>query len=137
MSALEIASRYTAFAVIATICNLSAQRLGLFVFSGAYELVVAMALGTAVGLVVKYLLDKHWIFGDRSTGVSAHARRFSLYSFAGLFTTILFWGFEVSFWTIWLTDAMREVGAVLGLSIGYFLKYQLDKRFVFDRPRTG
>jgi hypothetical protein len=26
---------------------------------------------------------------------------------------------------------MRYIGGVLGLSIGYYIKYQLDKRFVF------
>ena len=36
---------------------------------------------------------------------------------------------------IWQTDLMRELGAVIGLAIGYVVKFQLDKRFVF-RP-TG
>ncbi|MEL7013152.1 MAG: GtrA family protein, partial [Pseudomonadota bacterium] len=31
----------------------------------------------------------------------------------------------------WRTDLMRELGAVIGLTIGYVTKYQLDKRFVF------
>ena len=26
---------------------------------------------------------------------------------------------------------MRELGAILGLTIGYIIKYKLDKRFVF------
>jgi hypothetical protein len=32
------------------------------------------------------------------------------------------------------TDAMREIGAVIGLAIGYFVKYNLDKRYVFCNP---
>ncbi|MDC1270063.1 GtrA family protein, partial [Amylibacter sp.] len=38
---------------------------------------------------------------------------------------------ETAFWLVWQTYAMRELGAVLGLSIGYVVKYNLDRRFVF------
>jgi len=31
----------------------------------------------------------------------------------------------------WQTDAMRELGAVIGLSFGYVIKYRLDRVFVF------
>ena len=34
----------------------------------------------------------------------------------------------------WKTDLMREVGAVLGLAVGYVIKYTLDRRFVFREP---
>ena len=34
------------------------------------------------------------------------------------------------------TEAMRYVGAVIGLSIGYVAKYRLDKRFVFINGAT-
>ncbi len=49
----------------------------------------------------------------------------------GLVTTAIFWGTETAFWLIWGTDLMREVGAVLGLSVGYVTKYLLDRRYVF------
>ena len=91
----------------------------------------AVAAGTIVGLVLKYILDKRWIFGDMSVGVKAHSKRFSLYTAMGLITTAIFWGMETAFWLVWQTDAMRELGAVLGLSIGYVVKYNLDRRFVF------
>ncbi len=92
---------------------------------------LAIAAGTAVGLAVKYLLDKRWIFQDLSTGARAHARRFSLYAAIGLVTTAIFWGAEALAWAIWGTPAAREIGAVLGLSLGYLAKYRFDRRFVF------
>ena len=48
-------------------------------------------------------------------------------------STLIFWAFELSF--DWLFEAryMRYVGAIIGLSIGYGLKYILDKQFVFVR----
>lgn len=133
--ALSLILRYSAFAVVATIANLAMQRL---VLAGAGHLALAIGLGTLVGLVVKYLLDKRWIFNDRRGGVATHSRQFGLYSLMGVATTLIFWGFEYGFWVIWQTDTMREVGAVIGLAIGYVTKYNLDRRFVFhDNAQTS
>jgi putative flippase GtrA len=49
----------------------------------------------------------------------------------GIVTTAIFWITETAFWLHWQTEAMRELGAVIGLMIGYTVKYQLDRRFVF------
>ncbi len=95
-----------------------------------------MVTGTAIGLVVKYLLDKRWIFDDRATGLAAHGRRFSLYTAMGLVTTAIFWATETAFWLTWGTHLAREVGAVLGLAVGYWVKYHLDRRFVFAHGDT-
>ena len=67
--------------------------------------------------------------------MKAHSKKFSLYTAMGLITTAIFWGTETVFWLIWQTDAMRELGAVLGLSVGYVVKYNLDRRFVFTDNR--
>lgn len=123
--------RYAAFALIATAANLLAQRLVLAWGTSGATLALAIAVGTAVGLVVKYALDKRWIFYDREGGLQAHKRKFGLYTAMGLVTTAIFWGMETAFWLIWHTDFMRELGAVIGLSIGYIVKYSLDRKFVF------
>ena len=91
----------------------------------------AVLVGTLVGLVIKYVLDKRWIFFDVGTGLKQHGRKFGLYTAMGLITTAIFWSTESAFWFIWRTEAMRELGAVLGLTVGYVVKYQLDRRFVF------
>ena len=131
MSLTTLVLRYSAFAVIATVLNLATQRLILGALPGAYSLFVAIFFGTLIGLIVKYILDKRWIFQDMRGGVSNHSKQFGLYSLMGIATTLIFWGFEYSFWVIWQTDMMREVGAVIGLAIGYVTKYNLDRRFVF------
>jgi putative flippase GtrA len=136
MSRAELVIRYGLFAAIATVANLAAQRAVLAGLGDARGFVPAMMAGTAVGLVVKYLLDKRWIFGDRSRGLAAHGRKFTLYSLMGVATTFLFWAVETAFWLAWRTDAMRELGAVIGLAIGYTIKYRLDRRFVFAEVRT-
>lgn len=123
--------RYGFFAVIATVANLAAQRLVLTLGQTAFLFALAVAVGTGVGLVVKYVLDKRWIFHDTSTGLKNHGRKFGLYTAMGLITTAIFWGSETVFWMVWKTHEMREVGAILGLAVGYVVKYNLDRRFVF------
>lgn len=136
MSRTTLALRYAAFAALAVLANLAAQRLVLAGTSdtGSISFVLALGTGTLVGLVVKYLLDKRWIFYDRSSGIQAHTTRFALYSAMGLVTTAIFWVSETLFWLVGGTEFAREVGAVLGLTVGYVVKYELDRRFVFDAP---
>ena len=127
--------RYAGFAVLAVVANLAAQRLVLL---GAdpvtpTRFAAAMAVGTLVGLVVKYLLDKRWIFYDQTSGAKAQGAQFLLYSAMGVVTTAIFWVSETAAWMIWGTEAAREAGAVLGLSVGYITKYLLDRRYVFNR----
>lgn len=132
MTVSVLVLRYVAFAVIAAAANLMAQRLVLHGYFLDATLIHAMVAGTVVGLVVKYLLDKRWIFHDQSTGVAAHGRRFSLYTLMGIVTTLLFWGVEAAFWHVGRSEMARESGAALGLGLGYLLKYHLDRRFVFS-----
>ncbi|ODM49014.1 polysaccharide biosynthesis protein GtrA [Ruegeria sp. PBVC088] len=129
--------RYAGFAVLATLANLATQRLVLLAGDGGTAFALAVGAGTLVGLVVKYLLDKRWIFYEDATGLRAHGRKFTLYTVMGIVTTAVFWGTETAFWIFWKTDVMRELGAVLGLTIGYVIKYNLDRRFVFTDARLG
>lgn len=131
MTRTTLLLRYIAFAIVATVANLATQRLVLAFGDSFILFAVAVGAGTLVGLVIKYILDKRWIFLDTSTGVKAHSQKFMLYTVMGLVTTAIFWGTETAFWLIWKTDLMRELGAIIGLSIGYIVKYNLDRRFVF------
>ena len=134
MSGGTLLIRYAVFAVLATLANLGAQRLVLMAGEGPALFALAVFAGTALGLVVKYALDKRWIFADTETGLRAHSRKFGLYTAMGLVTTAIFWASETAFWLIWQTHTAREVGAVLGLAVGYAVKYHLDRRFVFTGP---
>jgi putative flippase GtrA len=127
-----IAARYSLFAAVATLVNLASQWLGLQVYGGPWALPLAMAVGTAAGLAAKYLLDKRWIFNDRTTGLWTHTRKFSLYTLMGVVTTAIFWGTELLFDAVSPDGKMRFLGGALGLTIGYALKYQLDNHFVFE-----
>ena len=129
--------RYALFAVIATAANLGMQRLVFLAGETGVHFVLAVVAGTGVGLAIKYLLDKRWIFYDQTTGLAAQRDQFVLYTVMGLATTAIFWGTETAFWLIWQTAAMRETGALIGLTIGYVVKYNLDRRFVFTDARLA
>ena len=134
MNRSVLALRYIAFAVVATAVNLATQRVVMGFADPGDAYYPALMAGTLLGLLVKYLLDKRWIFADPSQGLSAHGRKFSLYTLMGVATTVVFWGTETAFWLGWHTQTAREVGAILGLTVGYFVKYRLDRRFVFTQP---
>ena len=135
MTLQTLVVRYASFAALATIANLTAQRLVLWLGDSTTMFAVAVGTGTFVGLLIKYLLDKRWIFEDHSSGFKAHSRKFSAYTALGMMTTGIFWGTETAFWLHWQSDTMRELGAIIGLSIGYIIKYNLDRKFVFTNVK--
>jgi putative flippase GtrA len=130
---VTVAVRYVLFAVVATLANLAAQEI---VVRLTVSLALSIAAGTVVGFAVKYVLDKRWIFNDPYTSHRDEARKISLYGLFSVFTTLVFWGFEIAFWMIWRTDLAKYTGAVLGLAIGYAAKFALDQTFVF-RERSA
>ena len=136
MTLQALVLRYAFFAVIATLANLATQRFVLALqIADSFRLALAIAAGTVVSLIIKYVLDKRWIFFDADTSARAHGRKFALYAAMGVATTGIFWGTETGFWLVWRTDTMREFGALLGLSVGYLVKYNLDRRLVFADAR--
>lgn len=130
---MRIAVLYTLFAGIATLVNLGTQYVSLALYSGAYSLYLAMLAGTFTGLVVKYILDKKYIFLFVPAGKKDDLYRFILYTAMGVITTVIFWGSEVLFDALIQASWAKYAGAVFGLSIGYITKYRLDKKFVFGQ----
>ncbi len=127
--------KYFGFAVLAIMANLLVQRAVFATWQAGETFVVAIALGTVVGLVVKYWLDARWIFySDRPR---SDLGQFGRYTITGVVTTFLFWGFEWVGWYLSGDHQIRELAAIIGLSLGYLLKYQLDKRFVFAGMTNG
>jgi len=126
-----LAVRYIFFAIASTLVNLAFQYISFLLYTGAFSLYVAMFFGTLAGLVLKYILDKKYIFFHTPENAKDDGKKFMLYSLMGVFTTFIFWGFEIAFDLLFSDENAKYAGAVLGLSIGYVVKYQLDKKFVF------
>ena len=117
--------------MISTLFNLLFQYISFTPYGGFASLYVAMFFGTLAGLIVKYLLDKKFIFYHEVKNKKDDAKKFALYSLMGVFTTIIFWGTEIAFDALSQDPNAKYLGAVIGLSIGYVIKYFLDKKFVF------
>lgn len=78
-----------------------------------------------------YILDRRWIF--HVPALKYQGLDFSLYVLTGMFTASIFRGMELTFHHLFGTAFMRDLGAALSLTIGYVIKYRLDKRFIFGR----
>ena len=126
-----LAFKYALFAAISTLVNLLFQWISFLFYGGWGSLYLAMFIGTLAGLVAKYILDKKWIFYHTPKDKKDDAKKFILYSFMGVFTTIIFWGTEITFNALFESPNAKYLGAVIGLSIGYVIKYFLDKKYVF------
>ena len=128
---MKLTIRYVIFALIATAVNIGAQDIVIRNYIGAFDILISVVLGTGAGLVVKYILDKRYIFRFRARDVAHDGKTFTLYTLMGLATTVIFWGFEFGFDHLFETKEMRYLGGIIGLAIGYLTKYHLDKRYVF------
>jgi putative flippase GtrA len=130
-SSLRILVLYLLFASLSTLINIGTQMLSLVLYRGKFDIEISIFAGTLAGLPIRYYLEKKYIFQFISKNIVHDGRLFILYIFMAFFTTMIFWATEYSFHLIFLTDHMRYIGAILGLSLGYFIKYKLDKKFVF------
>jgi len=128
---MSIVIKYIYFAIASTVLNLFAQYISFYLYNGFLSLYVAMFFGTFAGLILKYILDKKYILYHTPKNKKDDSKKFALYSLMGIFTTIIFWGFEMGFDIFFENENSKYVGAMVGLSIGYVVKYFLDKKFVF------
>ena len=130
-TATKIAVLYTLFAVLSTAINIGSQILSIWIYEGPFSVEISILVGTAMGLPLRYFLEKRYIFNFRSRSLVHDGKLFVFYSAMGVITTLIFWGTEYAFHFIYDTDFMRYLGGIIGLSIGFYVKYQLDKKYVF------
>ena len=120
---------YILFAFLATILNLTSQYLILSININLY---IAILIGTLVGLLTKYILDKNFIFNYKPKNRIHDIKKFFLYSLSGFFTTLIFWSVELSFHFLFKYEVAKYIGGLIGLSIGYFLKFNVDRKYIFN-----
>ena len=130
-TATKIAVLYTLFAVLSTAINIGSQMLSIWIYKGLLSVEISILVGTVMGLPLRYFLQKRYIFNFTSKNLVHDGKLFVFYSAMGVITTLIFWGTEYAFHLIYDTDFMRYLGGIIGLSIGFYVKYQLDKKYVF------
>lgn len=135
LTAHVIFVRYFLFAVVSGLANVAAQET-VVLLSPAAPIMVSILVGTGIGFFVKYLLEKKWVFFDAYDGHAAELRKLFVYGLFGVGTTLFFWAVELGFWQVFQTVEGKHLGAVIGLSIGNWIKYLLDKHFVFAKASS-
>lgn len=133
---MKLIANYSLFALIATLGNIAAQDVTVSYYKGIYAIELSVLVGTGIGLIIKYVLDKHYIFKFKTHTAVHNGKTFILYTLMGILTTLIFWGFEFGFNQMFQTKQMRYLGGIIGLSIGYITKYHLDKHFVFRTSKV-
>ena len=130
-TSLKIAVLYTLFAVLSTVINISSQMISIWVYNETFAVELSILVGTAMGLPLRYFLEKRYIFAFTSKNLAHDGKLFVFYSAMGVITTLIFWGTEYAFHLIYDTDSMRYAGGIIGLALGFYVKYQLDKKYIF------
>lgn len=135
-TAARIAALYSLFAAISTAINIGSQMLCIWVYRGPFHVEFSILVGTAMGLPLRYYLEKRFIFDFTSKNLFHDGKLFVFYSAMGVITTLIFWAAEYALHLIFHTDFMRYLGGVIGLTIGFYVKFQLDKKYVFVNIST-
>jgi putative flippase GtrA len=135
-SAMRVVVLYSLIALIATLANLGSQAVVIRLYSNSNAVGFSILTGTAIGLPIKYILEKKHIFAFSTRDLKHDSQLFMVYSAFGVLTTLLFWGIEYLFHRAFGTSSMRYTGGAIGLAIGYALKYRLDKKYVFVTRET-
>ena len=116
---------YFLFALLSSLVNITGQHI----FLNYYEnLFLAVIVGSGAALFFKYILDSSIVFdGNKQISIKIFLR----YAFIGACITPIIWVVEVIFLNIYGTVFMRDVGALLGIALAYYIKYEMDRRYVF------
>ena len=117
---------YFLFALLAAFVNLIGQHIFL---TYNKNLFLAVIVGSAAALFFKYILDSSIVFDGKKR---INLKTFLTYAFIGACITPIIWVVEVIFLNIFGTVFMRDVGALLGIALAYYIKYEMDKRYVFN-----
>lgn len=122
---IKLPATYAISSLIAILANISTQEM-----TDSCGIMVSILAGTGIGLMVKYLLDKQYIFSFRAHGALRTRKALMLYILMGITTTGMFWGVEFGFQFLFETKMMRYFGGVIGLAMGYLIGFGLEKRYV-------
>lgn len=128
---VKLAVLYTLFASASMLVNICSQIIFMILYQSDNVVELSILVGTIFGFPLRYILEKRYIFSFKSKNINHDGELFILYSLMSVITTIIFWGTEYAFHKIFESNILRYFGAMLGLSIGFYIKYKLDKKFVF------
>ena len=121
---MNLITKYSIFCLVPILVNICLQIIALSLIKNIY---FAIILGTVSGLLIKYYLDANYIFEYKDKKAS----NFLKYSIIGAFITPIWWIFELLAHSFFANEIITLLFAFIGLVLCYYLKYRLDKAYVF------
>lgn len=131
-SKFSLASLYVTIATFASITNLAIQAMVSSQLSNVYAMEISMIVATAIVFPFKFLIEKKYIFFSRTRSARKNAQSFIAYLVVSVFTVMIFWLIEYLTYLVFRTPQSIYAGALCGLALSFYTKYQMDKRYVFN-----
>lgn len=134
---LSLATRYAAFALFSTAVNWAMQLAILRTIPGRFSIYAALFVGTGAGFVVKYLLDKNYIFQHASANRTQEAWVLALYLGTSIVMTAFYLVSQAVIFFVYGEGVVYYASGTAVLLLGYAIKFALDGRFVFGTTAFG
>ncbi len=129
---------YWFFVVLSIALNISIQEIVFFLESKDSILqasMVAMIIAIIITFIFKYIADKKYVYKYEIEKMY-DKKSLVFYLIFSLFTTFLFFVVELFFiFVLKDIEFKKEIGATLGLLIGYIIKFILDKNITFKEKK--
>ena len=123
--------RYLILCFFAIFLNIVSQQIFLLFFAGPYSIEISILIGTIMTFFLRFYLEKNFVFLKDKFSFKTESMLY-MYFVSSIFTTLIFWIFEYSFHLFFDTDFLRYIGATIGLLVGFYIKYKIDKGLTFN-----
>ncbi|MCF2141427.1 MAG: GtrA family protein [Candidatus Lokiarchaeota archaeon] len=97
--------------------------------------IVGSILAVGITYIIKFFLDKFFVFQQRSNQLKETGKQFTLYFLFAIVTTLenLLIQFLLGIWT----NISLDFRIIIALACGYSTKFILDKKFSFKKRELG
>lgn len=142
--------KYISFAFLAFLVNtgvfhtadlllqgiINSDNFSILIFKGDdIRFWLAYGMGLFAGFVLKYFLDKKFVFSDQRETRKKEVKKVLLYALMSIITTIILTLVVAGFKAYVSRERAKDIGLIIGLLIGYTTKFFLDKKFVFTQKK--
>jgi putative flippase GtrA len=143
---------YFGFAVLMTILNILIQnfhkywilpfiddklgRIGLiarfYLSTSPYDMpeLIGSAIAVVITFIIKFILDKIIVFQKKDTNFQQTRKEFVIYFIFAILTTIINIGIQFIL-RLFTPESWITIRIIIALSIGYIVKFLLDRKYVF------
>lgn len=123
--------KYSFFVVISTLLNLLFQYCRFFALCRLWLSLCGYIFWNIGRAGYQVCIGYEIYFSHTTTDKADDAKKFVLCAFKEVFTTIIFWGTELTFNAVFKSPYTKYVGAVTGMAVGYVINYFLEKKYDF------